>query len=74
MIRATENIDLDTCMNSISNAERRNKEMVRTRSVLVMVLVPALWLLDRCTGSDSLQEEVAKWRSRRVSAVEEESI
>jgi hypothetical protein len=48
--------------------------MVRTRSVLGMVLLPALWLLDNRTGLDSLQEEVAKRRSRRVSVVEEESI
>jgi hypothetical protein len=59
-------------MNQISNEEKRSKEMVRMRSVLVMVLVLALWLLARSAGSDGLQEKVTKRRSKRVSVGEGE--
>jgi hypothetical protein len=58
-------------MNSIANEERRSKEMVKTRSVLVMVLVLALWSLTRCAGPGGPQEEITR-RRRRVSAGEEE--
>jgi hypothetical protein len=48
--------------------------MVRTRSVSVMVLVLALWLLAGYAGSEGLHEEANRRRSRRVSAGEEEGV
>jgi hypothetical protein len=58
-------------MNQISNEEKRSEEMLRTSSVLVMVLVLALWSLSRCAGLGSLQNEATK-RCKRLVAVGEE--
>jgi hypothetical protein len=58
-------------MNQISNEENRSEEMLRTSSVLVMVLVLALWSLATCAGLAGLQKEATKRRKRLVAVGEE---